>query len=110
MNRDAAHVFPQEKRQEGDHDEQHRVVHRAVVALVYVYRLIERHTDAALRERGFGSHSLAHFEVIPALTEGAIDLQHGPMGGESLVGDHRIERRRGAFETRMWPLGADVDV
>ncbi len=45
-----AHVLPQEEREEGDHDEQHRVVHRAIVALIDVHGLVERHADAALRE------------------------------------------------------------
>ena len=46
-----ADVFPQEERQERDHDEEHRVVHRAIVALVDVHGLVERHADAALGKR-----------------------------------------------------------
>ena len=51
MDGDAGQVLPQEEREEGDRDEQHGVVHRAVVALVDVHRLVERHAHAALRER-----------------------------------------------------------
>ena len=88
----------QEKRDEGQTDEQFAIFSRALVLLVQAYWLIQRNPECSRTKR-----RVVLCILLPVLAETAVEIEHLPARLESVRVDVPLGRQKRAIETRIGP-------